>query len=77
MPTRDEFDEARALFDEAVAMYEAAKAEFEALQRAIQEHLKVGEVVLTSEWNKEEVARVSLLHARNRLSQRRNPRTPS
>jgi len=68
MQSRDEFDEARALFDEAVAIYEAAKAEFEALQRTIHHTLMAGKVVQVSELNKEELARVSLFYARDRLS---------
>jgi hypothetical protein len=54
-------------------MYEQAKAEFEALQRAIEQRRKAGEVVLVSEWNEQELARVNLLHARDRLSRRKRP----
>lgn len=64
MPTHDESDETQVLFDEAVAMYEAAKAEFEAFQRVMRERLKSYKFVSVSDLNKEELARVNLLHAR-------------
>ena len=63
----NEFDEARALFDESVAMYEAAKAEFDALQRAIHEQVMAGKALLASQLNQEELTRVRLFHARDRL----------
>jgi hypothetical protein len=74
MTTRNGFNEAPAtLFDEAVAIYEAAKEEFEALQRAILEQLRTREFVPVSELNKEELARVNLFYARERLSRHKRP----
>ena len=70
MTTRKEFDAAAALFEEAVSMYEAAKAEFDALQQAIHERLMKGELPPVVELNREELARVSLFKARERLARR-------
>jgi hypothetical protein len=42
MPSREEFETARALYEEAVAVYEAAKADLEVLQKDIAETILRG-----------------------------------
>jgi hypothetical protein len=73
MPSRDKFDEARALFEEAVAMYEAAKEEFEALQTTIRHALSNGRTPSAEQLSEEECARARLFLAGVRLSRRQSP----
>ena len=63
----------RAEFNRASAIYEAAKAEFEALQRSIQERLTLRHFVSVTELNNEELARINLSHASDRLSRTKRP----
>jgi hypothetical protein len=70
MTTRKELDAAPAPSDDAVAIYEAAKAEFDRLQQVIHERVLRGEPAPLWEFNREELARVTLFRARERLVQR-------
>jgi hypothetical protein len=63
----------RAEFNKASAVYEAAKAEFEALQRVIQERLTSRDFVSVAELNNQELARINLSHASDRLSRTKRP----